>query len=45
MFWLCIFLIIGVDVEAREKQKAKDPLMLAATDTEMMWLKEDGSYK
>lgn len=22
-----------------------DPLRLAATDTEMMWLREDGSYK
>ena len=25
--------------------KATDPLKLAATDTEMMWLREDGSYK
>ena len=32
------------DIDDNDK-KPLDPLRLAATDTEMMWLREDGSYK
>ena len=30
---------------AKEAKEASDPLQLAATDTDMVWLQGDGAYK
>ena len=40
--WLAMLLAAATAKEAKE---ASDPLQLAATDTDMVWLQGDGAYK
>ena len=44
--WLRFLVILTVIFTSHgDKKKGQDPLKLSATDTEMLWLKDDGSYK
>lgn len=40
--WLAMLLAAAAAKEAKE---ASNPLQLAATDTDMVWLQGDGAYK
>ena len=40
--WLALLLAAAAAKEAKE---ASDPLQLAATDTDMVWLQGGGAYK
>lgn len=37
--------IRGQDYDEESVRKMTNPLSLSATDTEMLWQKDDGSYK